>query len=67
VFTGSGDGIVRLTKNAPGPAAVGISGNRTSNHFEVRALGTQDVVVVTTDPYEGVWPLDWGRWQLDRL
>jgi hypothetical protein len=25
----------------------------------VRALGTQDVVVVTTDPYEGVRPLDW--------
>jgi hypothetical protein len=59
VFTGSGDGIVRLTKNATGPAAVRISGNRTLNYFQVRALGTQDVVVVTTDPYEGVWPLDW--------
>jgi len=59
VFTGSGDGIVWLRKNAPGPAAVRISGNRRSNRFEVRARGTQNVVVVTTDPYEGVWPLDW--------
>ena len=59
VFTGSGDGIVQLTKNAPGPAAVRISGNQTSNHFKVRALATQDVVVVTTGPYQGVRPLDW--------
>jgi hypothetical protein len=59
VFTGSGDGIVQLTKNTPGPAAVRISGNQTSNHFEVRALGTRDVVVVTTGPYQGVRPLDW--------
>ena len=63
VFTGSGDGIVQL-KNVPGPAAVRISGNQTSNHFKVRALGTQDVVVVTTGPYQGVRPLDWdgGNW-----
>ena len=59
VFTGSGDGIVQLTKHAPGPAAVRISGNRRSNHFKVRTLGTQDVVVVTTGRYEGVRPLDW--------
>ena len=59
VFTGSGDGIVQLTKHAPGPAAVRISGNRTSNHFKLRTLGTQDVVVLTTGPYEGVRPLDW--------
>ncbi|HTE67719.1 MAG TPA: hypothetical protein VK942_03020 [Actinomycetes bacterium] len=59
VFTGSGDGIVQLTKNLPGPAAVRISGNRRSNRFNVQTLGTQDVVVVTTGPYEGVWPLDW--------
>jgi hypothetical protein len=38
VFTGSGDGIVQLTKNAPGPAAVRISGNQKSNHFKVQAL-----------------------------
>jgi hypothetical protein len=59
VFTGSGDGIVQLTNNAPGPAAVRIIGNRRPNHFKVRTLGTQDVVVVTTGPYEGVRPLDW--------
>jgi hypothetical protein len=59
VFTGSGDGIVQLTKNAPGPAAVRISGNRWWNRFRVRTLGNQDVVVVTTGPYEGVRPLDW--------
>ena len=64
MFTGSGDGIVQLTKNAPGPAAVRISNNQTSNHFKVGALGTQDVVVVTTGPYQGIRPLDWdgGNW-----
>ena len=59
VFTGSGDGIVQLPKNAPRPAAVRISGNKTSNHLSVRASGTQHVLVVATRPYEGVRPLDW--------
>ena len=59
MFTGSGDGIVQLPTNAPRPAAVRISGNQTSNHLSVRALGTQDILVVTTRPYEGVRPLDW--------
>ena len=59
VFTGSEDRIVQLTNNAPGPAAVRISGNEQSNYLRVRTLGTQSVLVVTTRSYEGVRPLDW--------
>ena len=59
VFTGSEDRIVQLTNNAPGPAAVRISGNEQSNYLRVRTLGTQNVLVITTRSYEGVLPLDW--------
>jgi hypothetical protein len=59
VLTGSGNAVVDLIKHAPSPAAVRITGNRESHHFGVRALGTEDDLVVTLRPYHGIRPLDW--------
>jgi hypothetical protein len=59
VLTGAGDGEVELAKNAAGPAAVLISGNSASRYFAVRAVGTEDDLVITLRPYQGVRSLNW--------
>jgi hypothetical protein len=58
VLTGSDDAEVKLTKNAPGPAVVHITGNAASRYFGVRTLGTEHDLVITLDPYDGVRSLD---------
>ena len=59
VLTGSTDAEVKFAKNAPGPAVVYITGNAASRYFGVRILGTENYLVNTLDPYEGVRSLDW--------
>jgi hypothetical protein len=59
VLTGSGDAEIELTKTAPGPAVVHVSGNSASKYFAVRTLGTDEVLVLTVEPYYGVRLLDW--------
>ena len=59
VLTGAGDAAVELAKNAAGPAAVHISGNSASRYFAVRAVGTEDDLVITLRPYQGVRSLNW--------
>lgn len=59
VLTGSHDAVVKVTKNAPGPAVVYITGNAASRYFGVRTLGTEHYLVYTLDPYDGVRSLDW--------
>jgi hypothetical protein len=59
VLTGAGDGEVELAQNAAGPAAVHISGNSASRYFAVRAVGTEDDLVITLRPYQGVRSLNW--------
>jgi hypothetical protein len=58
VLTGSADDVVKFTKNAPGPAVVYITGNAASRYFGVRTLGTEQYLVNTLDPYDGVRWLD---------
>jgi hypothetical protein len=58
VLTGSTDADVKFAKNAPGPAVVYITGNAASRYFGVRILGTENYLVNTLDPYEGVRSLD---------
>ena len=59
VLTGAGDAAVELARNAAGPAAVHISGNSASRYFAVRAVGTEDDLVITLRPYQGVRSLNW--------
>jgi hypothetical protein len=59
VLSGSTDADVKFAKNAPGPAVVYITGNAASRYFGVRILGTENYLVNTLDPYEGVRSLDW--------
>jgi hypothetical protein len=59
VLTGSTDAEVKFAKNAPGPAVVYITGNAASRYFRVRILGTENYLINTLDPYEGVRSLDW--------
>jgi beta-lactam-binding protein with PASTA domain len=59
VLTGSGDAVVELTKDVPGPAAVRITGNEASRYFGVRAVGSEEDLVITLRPYRGIRPLDW--------
>jgi hypothetical protein len=59
VLTGSHDAVVKVTKNAPGPAVVYITGNAASRYFGVRTLGTEHYLIYTLDPYDGVRSLDW--------
>ena len=59
VLTGSGDAVVELTRTNWLPAVVHISGNSASEHFAVRALGTNNVLVMTMEPYDGIRPLGW--------
>jgi hypothetical protein len=63
VLTGSGNAVVNLTKNAPSPAVVRITGNPASRYFGVRAVGAEDDLVNTLHPYHGVRPLDWNGTQ----
>ena len=58
MLMGSGDAETELTKTA-GPAVVHISGNSASEYFAVRTLGTNNVLVMTAEPYDGLRPLDW--------
>ena len=61
VITGNGDSLVDIEKGDE-PAVVHIIGNSSSRHFSVvnyDAGGDQiDLLVNTTDPYEGIRPLD---------
>lgn len=61
VLSGTGDAIVDVAKG-PDPALVHITGNASSGYFGVTnydASGnTIDLLVNTTDPYDGVRPLD---------
>jgi hypothetical protein len=59
VLTGAGDAAVELAGNAAGPAAVHISGNLASRYFAVRAVGTEDDLVITLRQYQGVRSLNW--------
>ena len=59
VLTGADDAVVELARNAAGPAAVHISGNSASRYFAVRAVGTEDDLVISLRPYEGVRSLNW--------
>jgi hypothetical protein len=59
VLTGAGDAAVELARNAAGPAAVHISGNSASRYFAVHAVGTEDDLVITLRPYQGVRSLNW--------
>jgi von Willebrand factor type A domain len=58
VLTGSNDAVVKFAKNAPGPAVVYIIGNTASRHFGVKILGTEQHLVNTLEPYDGVRSLD---------
>ncbi|MDD1777335.1 MAG: hypothetical protein LUQ65_04130 [Candidatus Helarchaeota archaeon] len=61
VFSGTGDSIVDIDKES-GPALVHIIGNNSSRHFAVVNYDSSnkeiDLLVNTTDPYDGVRPLD---------
>ena len=61
IYTGSGDSIVDVVK--PYDAAlVHITGNASSRYFGISSLDSNneviDLLVNTTDPYDGVRPLD---------
>jgi hypothetical protein len=58
VATGSTDAVVKFTKNVPGPVVVYITGNAASHYFDVRILGTEQHLVNTLEPYDGVRWLD---------
>jgi hypothetical protein len=58
VATGSTDAVVKFTKNIPGPVVVYITGNAASHYFCVRILGTEQYLVNTLEPYDGVRWLD---------
>lgn len=63
-YAGSGDDVVNIEK--PGgpdsPAVVFVRGNAEGRHFAVTAYGSDgeyvNLLVNTTDPYEGLVPLD---------
>ncbi len=61
VLTGTGDAIVDVEKES-GPALVHITGNASSSHFAVINYDANneqiDLLVNTTDTYDGVRPLD---------
>jgi hypothetical protein len=58
-LTGSGDAVIEVTRTNWLPAVVHISGNSASEYFAVRTLGTNNVLVMTMEPYDGIRPLDW--------
>ena len=59
VLAGSGDAVVMLNKHLVGPWAVKITGNSASRYFSVRALGTEDDLVITLHRYWGIRSLNW--------
>lgn len=83
-LSGTGDSVVDIDKWS-GPAVVRISGNASQRHFAVISYDAQgnrlDLLVNTTNPYEGVRPLDFfqnqhtsrfeisatGPWQIEVL
>jgi len=62
-ITGSGDSVVDI-ENPYDYGIVHITGNASSRHFAVENYGSDgkqiDLLVNTTDPYDGVRPLDFG-------
>jgi hypothetical protein len=58
VATGSADALVKFTKNVPSPVVVYITGNAASRYFGVRILRTEQYLVNTLEPYDGVRWLD---------
>jgi len=77
IFTGSGDNVIEIDKGV-GPAIIHINGNATSRHFAVQNVDnsnqTIDLLVNTTDPYDGYRPLDFrssdhtaSRWRRNRI
>jgi hypothetical protein len=59
VLTGSGDAVVMLNRHLVGLWAVKITGNSASRYFSVRALGTEDDLVITLHRYWGIRSLNW--------
>ena len=51
--------MVEVTRTNWVPAVVHISGNSASEYFAVQTLGTNNVLVKTMEPYDGIRPLDW--------
>ena len=51
--------MVEVTRTNWLPAVVHISGNSASEYFAVQTLGTNNVLVKTIEPYDGIRPLDW--------
>jgi hypothetical protein len=61
LLSGSGDSVIDVDR--PGdPSLIRISGNAAARHFAVRSYGPDgqriDLLVNTTEPYEGTHPLD---------
>ena len=69
-LTGQGDTILTLTKWS-GPALLRVQGNQAAAHFAITTYGADgdilDIPVNTTDPYDGITPLDFGAEQTTRL
>lgn len=61
VFSGEGDSVVDLNLSSPG--VLHIVGNSDSRYFAVESLASTgesiDLLVSSTDPYDGRRPLDW--------
>ena len=61
VYQGTGDGIVEVSKNDIA-MIIHVVGNSSSRHFAVENFGADgeviDLLVNTTDPYDGIRPLD---------
>lgn len=61
-FEGSGPDVIELDKPEGIPAVVYIQGNRDGGHFAVTSFdeggGHIDLLVNTTEPYEGTRPMD---------
>jgi len=62
-LTGTGDSVVDAEGWQCQPGLVHITGNAGSNHFAVKNFDADgerlELLVNTTDPYDGVRPLDW--------
>jgi hypothetical protein len=59
VLTGSGNTAVKLARKISGPTAVHITGNRAARDFAVHTADSNQLLVNTTEPYNGIRPLDW--------
>lgn len=69
-YSGSGNDVIAVQKG-PGPALAYITGNTAGRHFAITSYGEGqeylDLLVNTTDPYQGVRPLDFGAAELTTL